>query len=358
MKNQVVILVMFFSFFVVANTAYSQPDNYDTVLDLLKKITMPGEITDPLWWQLKSKAQASLIAMGEDAVETLLWIANDEVQPMRIKLFALGALAEMRCKEAMPIIIKHLSSQSETVRWDAIECLGILGTEEAVKLLLDIAENGLKVENSGMADIYAIEAIQKVINPTATAELKKALKSENNNVVGAVQKALANIPTKEAFEALATTLSDKRYGVRKTAAVVLSTVPMRESIELLKNALKAEKENEYMQLELALSLTKLGDGTSGKILRELAVNGSELDVRGRAVDALAEVSDTSAVPLIMKFLNEESTIRAHAVCALGKLGDASVVPALEKIAKDDRIEPLREAARASIEQIKARVDSN
>ena len=76
-----------------------------------------------------------------------------------------------------------------------------------------------------------------------------------------------------------------------------------------------------------------------------------------AAKALSNIGDKSAVPYLLRVsedINRHPALRTSALEALGDIGDQSLLSPLERISENDRVEGVRKIAKQSIERIRER----
>jgi len=155
------------------------------------------------------------------------------------------------------------------------------------------------------------------------------LKQDKNKVIrNNAARALGKIGDPKAIDALAEALYDIDYFVRQSAAWALGKIGDPQAIEPLSKLIKNGGAKIY---------TASGDATNisaGELSESLIEEGMKYhDVQIRAIQALGELRNEKAVePLINEFNDEEPQIRCAIALALGNIKSKKAVPALlEKI---------------------------
>jgi HEAT repeat protein len=136
---------------------------------------------------------------------------------------------------------------------------------------------------------------------------------------------------KSAVPALIDALKDETYWVRWRSAEALGEIAgkkpnydLREAIPALIEALKDVDGDVKEQAAWALGNIGVNDEQLETILGMLINEGSD-----GAAEALGEIGDSRAVPVLIDALKDENSgVQNSAAGALGKIGDVSAVPAL------------------------------
>jgi HEAT repeat protein len=141
-------------------------------------------------------------------------------------------------------------------------------------------------------------------------------------------------------------LSD-RYG----AAKALSFFKSNETISILKEKMRDEKEHIYIRLESASSLLKIGNKESVPFFEKLLCD-QYLENRLECVIVLGEIGQRESSDVLIKTLldtKQHPEIRAGAAWSLGELKDNNalnaLVTAFDAVEKDIRVEAARAMAK-------------
>jgi len=183
----------------------------------------------------------------------------------------------------------------------------------------------------------AVEALGKIGSSPTVEALITALKHEDSSVRREAAKALGKIGSSQAEEALIAALKDEDTSVRWRAAVALGWIGspqvVEELIEVLNEALNDE--NDRVRRQAAAALGEIGSSQAVAVLIK-ALNHWDKAVRWNAADALGEIGSPQAVEALITALSHNKCIivRIKATDALGEIGSPQAVEALITALKD------------------------
>lgn len=207
-----------------------------------------------------------------------------------------GAQRACQCgmKEAVPDLIRHISSPNIGVQ-DAVDrALRTIGGSTVLYGVIPL----LRSDDAPVRNI-AMD-ILRTLGHTDLPAVQALLKDEDEDVrifaadiLGSTGSALA-VPS--LCHAL---LNDPEPNVRYQAAVSLGMLAFPESAPSLNQALKDE---EWVQFAVVEALTKIRDSSSVGALAKALGKSSEL-VASSIADALGEMGDIKAVPLLLRRLD-------------------------------------------------------
>jgi HEAT repeat protein len=154
--------------------------------------------------------------------------------------------------------------------------------------------------------------------------------------------------------------SDASVEARQTAAWNLAMSDHPQALEALIAAAKTHEPR--MQYAAIDALTTLGHrrGKEKAVppLIDILKTDPEGSVRGRAANALGQLGDKSAVPVLVEALKDpDQFVGSYAAHGLGMLGDAAAIPALEAYEKSAEKDSQKQAARRAIELIRQRTSA-
>jgi HEAT repeat protein len=273
---------------------------------------------------------------GEDQPELLL------LQPWQRDLFLSRLIVErivllrgadqeslVRLAADLGLVNKYLKALKSRRRWrraTAAENLGYFGGKRAVEplgeLLSDEEETIRAVAARALARIGSDEAVRLLARTLDDpSELTRLRVAENLERVG--QPAVGPLVTllEEATKHL---LSFWPYSARYTPLLTL-----------LEDATKHGANQFYGQITAVRVLGNLRAAEARDVLRRIAHDGKEDDLRAQTMLTLGKIGDPEDVPVLLKGAKDESwPVRAQAANALGMIGEVSTVPVLKDLAAD------------------------
>jgi len=261
---------------------------------------------------------------AKEAVPALIKALSSENSG--IQASASAALGEIgpAAKEAVPALIKALSSENIRVRASASAALGQIGP--AAKDAVPALTQTLSTDDQNNLRSSALEALEKIGVPTTELIVKKyiadLLLEHDSKVRALAAQALGKIgpEAKQAFPSLTAALDDSNGKVRAKAAAALIEIDKPAAAEVLK---KSAAEREERAIEDAIDKLQ---------------NSKNFRVRGKAAQFLGKTGRAAkdAVPALTQALRDKSqNVSCRAAEALAEIGPAAkeAVPALEKAAK-------------------------
>jgi HEAT repeat protein len=322
--------------------------------------------------RVRKAAAEALSRFKTVAVPGLVAALNDESADVRrISAEVLGRIGDASTKEAL---IKASRDENVEVRCSAIEALGKLGDHTVIPVLVGYLSDTTKrrYESTRVCDMaaHALEIIgskeaiavvekwrrnlgappqavrfqnTKVPDVGLPAELDEATQQRIQNLVaglghsdwqvrqGAVE-ALGELHGPQVVDALMLALADEDSQVRFTAVRALESHANEQVVEAL---LAALHDTDYLVSDTAAEvLGRLGGLAMPGLLA--ALGDENVDVRGRAVEALGKVANDKAVTWLIGCLNdnekpqwEEKRICELAAEVLEQIGTQEALGAVE-----------------------------
>ena len=242
----------------------------------------------------------------EDLVEGLASPSANERKEAREGLLALGAAA-------VPPLILATESDDASLRWEAVNLLGILGDLRATDAVLHLAMTDPDVHVRWRANW----AITRLDDGTVVPHLIVALEDEDRTVAW-------------------------------NAAVTLSLFGAVEGVALLHEGLKADG---WRQWEAVNALGRVWNDETGSKLIALLQRGSE-DVRKEAALSLGRIGGAGVLAALLEALSDDPSfeIRWRAAMMIGHIGDQETVTLLMEIR-------MKEAHPFVIEQIDEAIEA-
>ena len=296
------VISAFYSGFIPLRRTHLSEQHIEKLVTTIKKSRNRGD---------KRKAAASLAAIGEPAVESLIGLLKDE--DLYVRWYTANVAGNLQSEEIVQQLINMLHDQDINVRKAAAGSLGNTGSERAVLPLIE----ALQDPERGIA-ISAARSLGHIGSPKAVAPLIEALHSENRRIAGAAAEALGNIGGQEAAASLVECLD--------------------------------EQEN-CPYLEVGWALRKL----ASKRAMDAFIAGLKDDTwwrRGASATALGKIkSEKSIAPLTGALMDESEQVRRSVVLALMELNSPQSIEALTEALKDEDFE-VRMYAKEALKRIK------
>jgi HEAT repeat protein/protein-S-isoprenylcysteine O-methyltransferase Ste14 len=259
----------------------------------------------------KRKAAASLAAIGEPAVESIIALLKDDnlyvrwytanvagrvrsekiVQQLidllhdeerNVRRAAAGSLGRTGSEQAVQPLIEALQDQERGLAISAARALGYIGSREAIMPLIEALQN----ENSGIAGAAA-EALGQIGDPQAVAPLIQCLDEQENCPYHEVGWALKKLGSERAPDAFIAGLKDETWWRRGACASALGKIKSDKCIAPLTDALKDE--NEQVRCSVVLALMEIKSPKTVEALTE-ALKDEDFEVRMYAKEALKRIS--------------------------------------------------------------------
>jgi HEAT repeat protein len=206
----------------------------------------------------------------------------------------------------------------------------------------------------------AAEVLARLGNADAIPPLLRKLLAENPAVRYYACRALASFPRPEVTVVLLAHMQDTKEepDVRHQAAQSLAAIGMTNFsgnaalVEQLEQLLHSSTEPVSTSLLAGSALAVLGNHAGFDLAMRHATS-KDVYLQGLAIITLGFIGDKKALPFLAEALqNGNKALRLYAAEALGRIGDVKALPSLYK-ALDDPNEAVREAARLSINKIRA-----
>ncbi len=252
--------------------------------------------------------------MAEGHNGILAALASSESEEIREGAYLAG---KERLEEAIPLLIHHIQSPDIGVQEAAERALRKIGGPQVVKESIPLlSSDDAPVRNIAM-DLLRHVGATDMDELTALLHDKDAdIRIFASDILGSTGSALAIAPLCAAL------LKDPEVNVRYQAAVSLGTLAFPEAAESLNKALE---DDEWVRFSVVEALTKIrAESSVGALVK--ALDASSDLVASMIVDALGEMGNLKAVPLLMRRLDSTSgPLRNKIVTAVIKiLGGQSV----------------------------------
>ena len=303
---------------------------------------------------IRTSAIISLLGLNiptvDDSLINILKVSeNDDVRISLIKAFGFAG----DDNRSLDCMIDLLTSENEAMRIASANALGNIGTENAIKGMIDVLLNTRKPIESR---ILVTGALAKTHSREAVEPLISLLESDNNDLQIAVHDALVEITKQsngkaksfwqewwdrnkvktreqwledivdkleEGFKKLKAENSLLRDEIVDKTIKILKTRDDKDDISQLINALKSEY-NE-VRIFAAEELANHKDPEVIKIFVDL-ISDDDPEIRVLAVNVLGKIGNVSELKYLISALQDKETkVRESSARALGKHGKKEVV---------------------------------
>jgi HEAT repeat protein len=222
-------------------------------------------------------------------------LESEDNEVIREAAFAAG---EHRCREAIPLLAKHLHSQNLGVQEAADLALRRIGGPETVEAVIPLLHSeDAPVRNLSMDILRQVggEDLQSLLKLMHDEDAD--IRIFGADILGSTDNVLAVGPLCDAL------LKDPEVNVRYQAAVSLGNLAFKDAAPCLNKAMADE---EWVQFAVIESLTKIRDESSVTALVKALDTSTEL-VASMIIEALGEMANIKAVPILLKRLETSAT---------------------------------------------------
>ncbi|MHC4116594.1 MAG: HEAT repeat domain-containing protein [Planctomycetota bacterium] len=312
---------------------------FSDLADVMTKICL-GKILD----FLSEPATCVMICMPESCEAIALELMESRDIDQRVQ--AVDALGYIGSEQAVRILIRALEDEDHWVRLSAIEALKFIGSEQAVGAIIE----ALKKNEDEVVRCYAAKALGEFASKQAIVALIKALPREKSEGRRYAARALGQIGSEQEFKPIINKfiglciedLKDEQVQIRGFVAEVLGYIGSDQAVEGLKEALNDE--NFLVYQEASNALGRIGSDQAVEILTEALTYGTFFLVRSHAAEALGKIGSPEAIPALLRALNDdEPHVRWSAANALGYIGSEKALEALMNALQDETVD-IRSAA--------------
>jgi HEAT repeat protein len=316
---------------------------------------------------LRSFAGYAIAKIGEpdgEVLKSLVKVMNSRSRGLRIKRSAaiaagvLGAKADAESKRevvnALRGYVRKTSGDPSGVNF-AIIALSQIGTDPAMRILLDLARHGRYGQRQfaglGLAThlFYRRRAVEQKrgdpLDPDLANTIVKTLvecseKNRDHDTRAAFMLCRGLVKDESAIEELVRIVAKRSVApmLRGYCCVALGLIgdARAEVKEALYLAL-GERRDESLRRSAATGLALLHDAkVVDTLLRELE-RAHSFAVKGQLILAIGTIGDQSAVEKLVRMLEDKgqpSLTRAMAAVGLGMIGDTREIPALARLSKN------------------------
>ncbi|MBW4518886.1 MAG: HEAT repeat domain-containing protein [Scytolyngbya sp. HA4215-MV1] len=253
---------------------------------------------------------------------------------------AARALGNYSSTAVLEQLIGALQDPDSSVRYQAAKSLGKSGCVEAIPYLDQLLSDDENEENWLVRSV-AVEALGEIKNTESTKCLKKALRNKDSTVRNKAAQYLGQrIP-----EDVVTLLSEEFFRDNSDSkSDVLTLLKETKNVAALPTLIHALSDDDWItRSHAALQIGSLGIWLDRNSLEEALIaliytlqSDPDISVRSTAALSLGFIGNSQVVPLLIDALSqEEEIVRSSAINALEKLQDRTAIPALIRALQDN-----------------------
>lgn len=255
-------------------------------------------------------------------VEELLQDADSAMRRI-----AAETLARMAREASVPRMVELLLDADEEVREAVAAALSSMDADLVTRALLEWAEGD---EARWPA---ALAVAQANPHPAQWAFLDRCLRHASGDIRRAAVQAVAAQPRGDAVEVITPFLRDPVVGVRVAAIGALARRHPREVREILLEHVDRDAASRPQTIRAFADMKDAG--VAPHLIEMFRSGGHDEPTRLAIIDALAELREPAAEPLIVRLLADgDAEIRRTAVKALGSFGSSTAIRHLAAASRD------------------------
>jgi HEAT repeat protein len=299
----------------------------------------------------KVRIQAALIlgAGGGAPAEPLLReVLRDDAAPA-VRAAAALALADLDGPRAVLPLVEALADDDSFVRSEAGKALSSLASRDGAELAAPLAA--------------ALAAAPEIAKPVGLRVLGGLGEAGADGVVGllgdpavsvrsAARNELAVLPAPQVNRALERGLKSGNFGIRSAAAQLAGERGDTEAMPVLADAVADATEVPEVQQAARRALVALKGAIDERAEADQLRHAVEPQARIRALVLLTAKATPAAEPACEQAIHDPSPlVQAYAVEALGELGDRRALPVLHQLLGREELAPLDGVITAAIHRI-------
>ncbi|TXT54011.1 MAG: putative lyase [Promethearchaeota archaeon] len=254
----------------------------------------------------------------------LLSSKNDSLRNIVVDSLALI----LKDNKPYKLVFNLLGSRNLTERKAAIKLLGKLKDENALpELIKSLSSNNNEIR------WFSYKAIQKICEDEVKEELLEELNSNDWEIRKWIIKILGNIQDPETINTLFNFLSDPKANVRKAA---MRSLAKFQNSKIIEPAKKLLKDPSWKKRRIAVKLLKrIGTEEALNYLTN-ALNDEDIYVKVWSIKALKGLKQDDTVEILKDMLdNEENKVKIAIIRTLGNLKNRKALKPLSKLLLDD-----------------------
>jgi HEAT repeat protein len=322
----------------------------------------------PLLWQAAADSDQhvrvvdALVAIGANAIPVLNEQAEQEGRPA-IRRIAVEVLGRLRASSAGGLLSRLVAHSDPELRRLAAEALGEISDAGAAKVLVQALKDPVpevravaaaalgRMPSPKLAPFLskliddphrtvrweAVRALGECREPSVVAALTPLLRCGDEDLEFAALEAVGRLGDASVVPQLATMLEplveDPEASVR-VMRIVDSFKRLKDGRAVLPLVELLGHRNDRIRARAAEALGQIGDPSAVPLLADALCSDHSEQVQVAAAKALGDLKDPSALPALQRGLDETDHVRCRAVIAIGEIADPTVVPTIAKMLHD------------------------
>lgn len=290
-----------------------------------------SKMSDPSY-AIRKKASTQLLSIGEKVLDRLTAAFSKSDSLVRQEIISI--IVKLLDSRSMPLIEKLLSSSGPEFKLLAMDNLTKLKSDHATSILISCLENSDRIISDYAADCITKKSnlnmdlilkhlnssdeslrfqIIKIIGSIGGIALKPIIsilesgnKQERLFLLGVLQRLT---PDKQLMEILVKLLGDPQWPVRNSASNCL-VYYNKASVPYIVRALNDE--NDDVRFWSRKALLKIGSDAVS-VLKEILEAGTSPELTPHIVSALLSMDDPEAVPAVTKFIETSDEMKIESV---------------------------------------------
>jgi len=257
----------------------------------------------------------------------LPWFQTDD---WITRLSVARILSRFPTREGESALLQLLSDPHKSIRQTALEGLSNINNPDHVGTICKlIRDDDLSVQNK------AIETVVRMKAPHTVPHLLELLQDESEYVRRGAVEVLNAVADTSAIKDLLGVLRDQDWWVRVRAADALGTIGGPAVVEAVLDLM--QDGDPFIRRSAVEILNTTSDERTFDALVNAVANDPDWWVRERAIDALAQLGDARAVPVLLPLLSQDAEVARVAMRALATIGDPSAIyPLIGMLQSSDR----------------------
>jgi len=337
--------------------AYSGEEDAQVRLQILRSL---GQVRDKHAVPLLKKALAAPDAQMRSVALTALakfpgvitdaflvrFVRKEQDEPVLRTCMDLVNSRNLRSPQLLPRLARLMESNDRYLRRAVVQCVGNIGTLEAVRILCAAIkdESDSSVRSTAVSALTSHLAARKLAPGKITKWLAEALETTDPSARRRIVSALAALADRDLAALFLSVLkNDTSDAVRRAAADGVRRIAVKAMVPQLLEAARAEDRADTLVVLIGV-LGQLNDRRAVPFFKD-CLRSPELSVQAAALRAISSFKDASLVPFYVERFRRSTSaeVRLTSLRSISGSGDRRALKALMQALKDDDAQ-IRQAA--------------